>query len=204
MIEREGPLTIQRIVELLGDLAVEHGDNPNVPATGERDWISDEARKRIRAWEEAPLLDEIALNAGYRSTLFNLGLALIEHHRLGEHPATCGGELAAGLGVDEAEFEYICRCLLDEMRVRRCLRSRDALLPPKPSEQPAIHWSGQLGKESKMAKWPRVRSGGESTCAFGHHDAAPRDQSLEPVEKARARRTFTKPSTYLQPPTGPV
>ncbi len=40
---------------------------------------------RIRAWEEAPLLDEIAVNAGYRGTLVNLGLAYVGYDRLDEY-----------------------------------------------------------------------------------------------------------------------
>jgi len=119
LLEQHGPLTLQRMVELLGDLAVQHVDNPNVLPG--KDWLTNEERNRVRAWEEAPLLDEIAVNAGYRSTVFNLGLAMVDYERLGEYVEAKGGELAARLVVDKEKLEYICRCLLDEMRVRGCL-----------------------------------------------------------------------------------
>ena len=120
LLDQEGALTVQRLVELLCELAVEHADgNPHVP--DDRDWIPDEALERIRAWEEAPLLDEAAISAGYRSTLFNLGLARVEYHRLDEYVAARGEELAKRLGVGPQQLEYVCRSLLDEMRVRGCL-----------------------------------------------------------------------------------
>ena len=37
-------------------------------------WISDEEHARIRAWEEALLLDDLAVSTGYRASLLNLGL----------------------------------------------------------------------------------------------------------------------------------
>ena len=81
--EKHKELTIQRAVELLGELAVQSKDNPYVPEA--TDWIGDEARARIQAWEEAPLLDEISVNAGYRATVMNLGLVGIKYHRLDEY-----------------------------------------------------------------------------------------------------------------------
>ena len=119
LLKQHGPLTMQRMIELLSDLAFQHHDNPQVPQ-GEG-WPTDEAKSRVRAWEEAPVLDEIAVNAGYRSTVFNLGLAMVDYERLGEYVETKGAELAARLGVEKEKLEYVCHCLLDEMRVRGCL-----------------------------------------------------------------------------------
>ena len=74
ILNTERVLTLQRAVEMLSDAAVQNRDNPHVPE--EIRFIPTQTRDRIRAWEEAPLLDEIAVNAGYRGTLVNLGLAL--------------------------------------------------------------------------------------------------------------------------------
>ncbi|MHB1161574.1 MAG: DEAD/DEAH box helicase, partial [Chloroflexota bacterium] len=67
LLEKDGPsLPFARVVQLLGAKAVEVRDNPHVTSG---DWVPEEVRKRIEAWEEAPLLDDLALSAGYRWTL---------------------------------------------------------------------------------------------------------------------------------------
>jgi hypothetical protein len=83
ILEREGkPVSLQRIVELLGDSAVTNRDNPYVPAnTGA--YIHPEVKKQIRIWEEAPLLDNLAVSAGYRASLFNTGAVGIRYEGLG-------------------------------------------------------------------------------------------------------------------------
>jgi hypothetical protein len=124
LLRQEGTLTIQRAVELLAEQAVKARDNPNVPE--ETDWIHAAALSRIQSWEEAPLLDEVAINAGYRATLVNLGLASVTYHRLGEYVHAKGQELAAGLGIPLDALEYLCVTLLDEIRTRGAL-SRDML-----------------------------------------------------------------------------
>jgi len=62
LLQQHKELIVQRAVELLGEFAERSKDNPYVPDA--TDWINDEARARIQAWEEAPLLDEISVNAG--------------------------------------------------------------------------------------------------------------------------------------------
>ena len=91
--------------------------SPKVPARR----IPQEALARIRAWEEAPLLDDLAINAGYRATLFNLGLLGVRYDGLDEYVAAEGSELSKRLGVPPAELAHLCRCLLDEMRTRGAL-----------------------------------------------------------------------------------
>lgn len=118
-LQADTTLTIQRAVELLSDDAVSHRDNPYLPE--ETAWIHDEARDRMHAWEEAPLLDEISVNAGYRSTIFNLGLAGVSYHRLGAYIGAAGSSLAAALGIQQHELEFICRVVMDEMRTRGAL-----------------------------------------------------------------------------------
>jgi hypothetical protein len=144
LLGREGTLTLKRAVELLGDAAVQARDNPHVRE--ETGFIHDEALDRIRAWEEAPLLDEIAINAGYRATLINLGLASVIYHRLGEYVQTQGRAPADLLGISLDALEYLCITLLDEIRTRGAL-SREMLRyhPAHPS----------CPEYSKLAEWER-------------------------------------------------
>ena len=116
LLESEGALTIQRAVELLGDRGAAEQDNPKAPPREER--IYPETRDSIRAWEEAPLLDELAVNAGYRNTLVNLGLVGVGYSDLAAQVITAGSELRGRLGVGEDQFVHLCRCVLDEMRAR--------------------------------------------------------------------------------------
>lgn len=119
LLESRGALRIQEAVEALSELAVNHHDNPYVPEdTG---WLPDETRDRISVWEEAPLLDELAVNAGYRGTLFNLGLVAVRYNRLDEYVQARGEQLAGSLGINLGELEYVSRVVLDEMRTRGAL-----------------------------------------------------------------------------------
>lgn len=120
LLKSQGILSLQRVVELLGQIGIDEHDNKYAPANSQA-WLTDEAKERIRAWEEAPLLDEIAITAGYRATLMNLGLVQIKYHRLDEYVQTQGADIARYLGVSQEHLEYICRCLLDEIRTRGCL-----------------------------------------------------------------------------------
>jgi len=144
LLQQHKELTIQRAVELLGELAEQSKDNPYVPE--ETDWINDEARARIQAWEEAPLLDEIAVNAGYRATVMNLGLVGVKYHRLDEYTRALGPALAQNLGIQIEELEHLCRVLLDE------IRTRGALSRPMLQFNPAHVACPQA---FKLAEWER-------------------------------------------------
>lgn len=63
-------------------------------------------------------MDEIAVNAGCRGTLVNLGLAYVAYDRLDEYVRACGGDLAAALGIQVGQLEHLCRTVLDEIRTR--------------------------------------------------------------------------------------
>ena len=147
ILAREGPISIQRAVEFLGEVGVREHDNPDAPQEHDS-WIPDELLQRIRVWEEAPLLDDIAVNAGYRATLINLGLVCIAYHRLDEYVQARGAEIAEQLGVSLEHLAYLCRCLLDEMRTRGCL-SRELLryhpLHPRcPEYMRAAEWERRV------------------------------------------------------------
>ena len=119
LLDQHKELSIQKAVELLGDLATQVKDNPHVPDG--TDWISDDAKSRIQAYEEAPLLDEISVNAGYRATVVNLGLIGIKYDRLDDYVRTRGAGLAQTLGISVIELDHICRVFLDEIRTRGAL-----------------------------------------------------------------------------------
>lgn len=125
ILQREGALSLQRMVEALGVAGVADRDNPCRPDDPGA-WIQDEQLSRIRAWEEAPLLDDISITAGYRATLLNLGIVGIRYRGLDEYVGSRGEQLASQLGITIEALAYVCRCLLDEMRVHGAL-SREML-----------------------------------------------------------------------------
>ena len=146
LLDQHGTLSIQRVVELLGEAGVQEHDNPYASAGDS--WITDEKLERIRAWEEAPLLDDLAVTTGYRASLLNLGLVGVRYHRLDEYIRARGNDLATTLGISLDALEYICRCLLDEMRVRSAL-SREMLRyhpahPSCPAHIKAAEWERRV------------------------------------------------------------
>ncbi len=143
--ENSRALSIQEIVGGLDNYARQAHDNPALPS-GDLNWLSSEAEGRVRAWEEAPLLDEIAVSAGYRATLLNLGLVQVEYDKLGDYMAAKGADLATRLGISVEQLTYVCRCILDEMRVRACI-DRD-LLRYYPS-------SARYPEHFKATEWER-------------------------------------------------
>ncbi len=146
ILQTERLLSIQKAVEKLGELAVNQRDNPHVPE--ETGWIPEETRERIRAWEEAPLLDEIAVNAGYRATVVNLGLVGVMYHQLGEYVQQMGTDLARVWNVDLIALEHICRIVLDEIRTRGALSRPMLQFHPAftacPSWMAAAEWERQI------------------------------------------------------------
>ena len=119
-LREHGPLSIQQMVERLRDRAVNERDNPATEAL-RTTFIPPETQQRIQAWEEAPLLDEIALNAGYRATLINLGLVQVVYYSLEDRVRAAGTDLLAATGLNTVQFVHLCRCLLDAIRSRGCL-----------------------------------------------------------------------------------
>ncbi|MBI3796502.1 MAG: DUF1998 domain-containing protein, partial [Deltaproteobacteria bacterium] len=212
LLQQEGPLSIQRMVELLGDAGVREHDNPHAPVELDA-WIPDEMQQRIRAWEEVPLLDEISLNAGYRATLLNLGLVYVGYHRLEEYIRARGGELAKQLDITLERLEYLCRCLLDEMRVRGAL-SRDLLryhpLNPRcPEALRAADWERRVktpqgyaassdGTPLSFLDWAEVPSGIKCHNPWRRPRAGGRGPSLERIFRYMLERLGgTEPQVQL-------
>ncbi|MFV9505159.1 MAG: DEAD/DEAH box helicase [Oscillochloridaceae bacterium umkhey_bin13] len=145
--------SMQDLVQALGQWALDANDTPQHPRGT---FATADELERVRAYEEAPLLDEIALNAGYRATLINLGLVQIAYDRLDEYVATYGATLVQTLGfATTAQVAYLCRCLLDEIRVRGCL-SRPMLRyhpqhPNCPAYVRAAEWERQVKQPSGYA-----------------------------------------------------
>ena len=96
LLKEQGPLSIQKLVEGLGRLAYEHKDNPHLPRIGQP---RGETLEKVRAWEEAPLLDDLAVNPRYRATLENLGLIRVVYEGLEGLVAEHGRELTAALHI---------------------------------------------------------------------------------------------------------
>ncbi len=130
IIREHGELPLQRIVELLGAAGAAAGDNPHAPENRERR-LADEEVKRIRAWEEAPLLDEISLTAFFRGTLINLGFFSVRYEALKEWVDEKGDALAARLGITKEQLTHLCRCILDEIRIRGMLSREMMRYHPK-------------------------------------------------------------------------
>ena len=125
ILEEAGPLSLEGAVERLAEVGVRERDNPHAPKDADV-WIGEDERRRIRAWEEAPLLDEVAVNAGYRATAVNLGLVGIFYGEIEESLGDRMASMAEPLGVREQDLTHIVVCLLDEMRTRGAL-SREML-----------------------------------------------------------------------------
>lgn len=109
------PITLEEAVRGLTDIGVAQQDNPH---TGGYEYLPQAVKEKANAWEEAPLLDDLAVSTGYRATLLNLGLMGVRYEHLEEHVAEKGKDLAARLGISTQQLFHLCRCLLDEIRRR--------------------------------------------------------------------------------------
>lgn len=152
LLTEEGPLSVQRSVELLSDLAAQNRDNPNLPDEP-GGYLPTEMRQRIQVYEEAPLLDEISLNAGFRATIINLGLVEVQYEQLAEYVAAEGKSLQQQLGLKDAEqLTYICRCLLDKARVLGCLNRDMLTYHPSHPRVPEYFYAAEWERKVKMPK----------------------------------------------------
>jgi len=147
----QGPSSLEKVLVGLLAAAFEHRDNPHLSTAHAKklQYVSTEARARALAWEEAPLLDDLAVSSSYRATVFNLGLVGIRYGRLDAYVDGEGGELAAQLGLTKPQLWHLARSVLDEMR------SRGAVSRPLLQFHPQ---SAQCPEEVRVhAEWERKR-----------------------------------------------
>lgn len=115
------PLSLEETIQALLSRGFDRRDNEILmnERVRELEYLPKPLQERARVWEEAPLLDDLAVSAGYRATLLNLGLVGIRYGRLEQYIDKHGTGIARELGITKGQLHYLCRCLLDEMRTRR-------------------------------------------------------------------------------------
>jgi len=114
-------LNLDDLVQKLMVLGFQNRDNPHLRSAKDIEFLSKAVKRRAQAWEEAPVLDDIAVSAGYRATILNLGLVGIRYEKLEKYVDVHGETQAAALGIDGTQLLHLCRCMLDELRLRRAL-----------------------------------------------------------------------------------
>lgn len=113
--------TLDEALTRLVALGVEKGDNPHCEGFDNAAYLPTNVQTKARTWEEAPLLDDLAVSTGYRASLFNLGLVGIRYEHLDAYVAEKGQSLTGALGITAYQLVFLCRCLLDEIRRRSAL-----------------------------------------------------------------------------------
>ncbi|MBI4602213.1 MAG: hypothetical protein HY721_09655 [Planctomycetes bacterium] len=114
------PLALEAAVHALMARGVERRDNPNTRGYDDIQYLPDAVKARASAWEEAPLLDDVAVSAGYRASVFNLGLAGLRYQRLEAYVEREGGPLAESLGISREALVHLSRPLLGARDRSRC------------------------------------------------------------------------------------
>lgn len=148
ILQTNTQIGLQRAVELLGEAGVRAGDNPHGPDDPERR-LSEDERLRVRGWEEAPLLDEISVTPFFRGTLVNLGVLAISYDGLEDEATTRGGALCQRWGITPPQLAHLCRCFLDELRVRAMLSREMMMFHPRYTGCP--DYIGRADWERKVA-----------------------------------------------------
>ncbi len=173
LLKARGPLTLKDAVQGLMVAGVDAQDNPHVQGKKKADYLPGGIRANALAWEEAPLLDDLATSAGYRATVLNLGLVGVRYDRLEPYVRDCGEPLAARLGIRHGQLLHLARCVLDEMRVRAAV-SRPMLCyhpshPGCPEEfQKAADWERRIRTPSGYP----CSTAGEPKTRMDPHDVA--------------------------------
>ena len=147
-------LGIEELLRKLVHVGTERRDNP-VTAEHRSMYLSKPVQERALAWEEAPLLDDLSVSAAYRATLLNLGLVGVRFPHLRQAIDERGAALAASLNLTASQLEYLCRAVLDELRVRQAL-SRPMLRyhpmhPSCPDTFEVAEWERRLRKPQGFA-----------------------------------------------------
>ncbi|MEZ4299101.1 MAG: protein kinase [Polyangiaceae bacterium] len=149
-LSARGPLTLEEALSALLEQAIEKKDNPEIlDALGVAVRVlHGQRRESALAWEEAPLLDDLAVRSTFRASVLNLGLVGVRYASLEASLATEGPELAARLQITTAQLAHLCRSLLDEMRTRfalsRPMLTKHPLAPNAPPSFARARWQRRL------------------------------------------------------------
>ena len=145
--EGSGPLTFQTLVQKLGERAVLYRDNPRLPSTG---MPRGDDRYKVWAYEEAPLLEDFALNRRFRASLESLGLVEVSYEGVSDVVADML-PYASQLGLESnpSHLAFAINRLLDLFRQsgafhRDMLRYHTGYLN-YPETLKAADWSRRFG-----------------------------------------------------------
>jgi replicative superfamily II helicase len=145
LLRGRGPLSIQKLVESLGQLGFEQKDNPLLPPIGRP---VGETLNKVRAWEEAPLLDDLAVNTRYRATLENLGLVRAMYRGIDDLVRRHGKKLCEAARIPTEHLGYVIARFLDAIRRMGALRRPLLTYHPQgvsfPDELRAAQWERRL------------------------------------------------------------
>jgi hypothetical protein len=144
------PLSLQETVRSLMVRGVELRDNEHILSLRDPDpeFLSEAVQGKALAWEEAPLLDDIAVSSRYRATVLNLGLVGVRYDKLLPYLEKKGQAQCEALGLEPKKLAHLCRCILDEMRTKGAL-SRPMLCqhpahPSYPDKFDAANWERRI------------------------------------------------------------
>ncbi|HMP75061.1 MAG TPA: DEAD/DEAH box helicase [Kiritimatiellia bacterium] len=164
-LEEHGPLRLDEAVRQLLVRGVKEKDNVHAIKYSNPSYLPSGIQAKAAAWEEAPLLDDLAITSGYRASIINLGLVGVRYNPLDRFIQDHGAALATRLGISLAHLSYVARWLLDEMRTRSAL-SRPLIgihpaNPGCPDEFKTADWERRIktptgygcGKDERAASW---------------------------------------------------
>lgn len=169
--EHGSSMPLEQALRALLVQGLEFQDNPHLEGKRvQAHHLPKALQEKAQAWEEAPLLDDLAVTANYRGTVLNLGLVGVRYGELNRYIADAGQELATELGLSTGQLEYVCRCLLDDMRVHGALSRPLLTYHPASPQCPeqfkiAAEWERRLKRPNGYACTPDGR-------ALGYLDAS--------------------------------
>lgn len=143
---KQGGATLEDCIKELMNKGVDLKDNDHTVGYDDAEFLPAFVQKKAKIWEEAPLLDDLAVSVGYRASVFNLGLIGVRYDKLERYVEKKGDTLVDELSITKSQLFYLCRIILDEMRTKKAL-SRPILCyhPSNPN----------CPEEFKFADWER-------------------------------------------------
>lgn len=155
LADAKQPLPLSKVTDELIRRAAVARDNPLLKKGVKAEFLSQEDRERGTRWEEAPLLDDLAVSAGFRGTVLNLGLVGVRYDKLEPFVLEEGTAISTALGITPEQLLHICRCLLDTMRARRALSCEQLVYHPRSKDAPSSHafadWERRVKEPSGFA-----------------------------------------------------